>query len=54
VSLSLADYLPNELGVCPGCHAVVPFLFANDHSRWHTDREERAPGPLVILRDLLP
>jgi hypothetical protein len=53
VSFTLADYLPNALGVCPACHAVVPFLFEGPHQGWHKERDEPA-GELMVLRDVLP
>jgi hypothetical protein len=53
MNFTLADALPNELGVCPACHAVVPFLFGPEHERWHKEHDEAA-GPLFVLRDVLP
>jgi hypothetical protein len=53
VNFSLADQLPNELGVCPACHTVVPFLFEAPHAAWHKGRDEPA-GSLMVLRDVLP
>jgi hypothetical protein len=53
VSFSLADYLPEALGVCSACYAVVTLPHKDDHARWHKERDEPS-GKWTHVREWLP